>query len=159
MIAAALAVVLAQAASTAEPLDNISDHVRFNIRYQVRSGTAAAIVSVTSADAKTAKLHVDEALQGALPADLEVPARPFYLPDLKPGTQLLVFFHGHPGAWAATGQYELVIDGKIREYDSQSYLARTRWEIAKAPKPVSAPAAPAHASLSTVAAKSTTAAF
>ena len=158
MIAAALAIVLAQSADPAEPLDNISDHVRYNIHYQVRSGTAAAIVTVTSADAKTAKLHVDDALEGALPADIEVASKPFYLPDLKPGTQLLVFFRGHPGAWAATGQYELVIDGKIREYDSQSYLARTRWEISRAPKPVSAPAAQQHASVHTVA-KSTTVAF
>jgi hypothetical protein len=127
MISVTLALLLSQA----EPQERISDHVQMNIRHAASGTTAAAIVTVTGADAKTADLHVDEVVNGELPADVKVPAKSFIKCDLNPGTQLLVFFRGKDAALQATGQYELVIDGKIREYPTQVYVDWTRYEIAK----------------------------
>jgi hypothetical protein len=149
-----LAVALTQAGPLAEPDDHISDHVITNIRFAVQSATSAAVVTVTSSDGKRARLHVDEVVLGTLPDDVEVSARAFAAPDVAPGTRLLVFFRGKDKALAPTGHYELVAGEKIREYVTEVYVARTRFEAAKlraaaakpAPAAPEAPAAPVHAS-------------
>ena len=124
----ALAVVLSQAVP--EPEDGMNDHTKMNIRNAVRSGTSGASVTVISADDKIARLRIDEVVQGTLPADteVEVPVRGFVKCDLTKGTELLVFFRGKPGALVASGQYELIYEGKIRQYDRAVYLTRTRFE-------------------------------
>lgn len=129
MLTVAMAVFLAQA--DAEPKDEISDHVRWNIHIAVRSGDTAALVTVASAAAQAVKLHVDQQVLGELPEELTVAPRTFAKPDLEPGTQLLVFFRNKQ----PTGHYELVNEGKIREYPVDVYLARTRWELSQAVKP------------------------
>jgi hypothetical protein len=143
----ALAVLLSQAASdpVSQPEERLSDHVIINIKRSLSTATAAAAVTVTGFDEKTAQLHVDEAVVGTIAEDLKVPAKAFSKRDLQPGTQLLVFFRGKEGAPAPTGQYELISDGKIREYTKDLYLNWTKYEQTKLPKPKAQakPAAPA----------------
>ena len=152
----ALAVVLSQAVP--EPEDGMNDHTKVNIRNAVRSGTSGAAVTVISADDKIARLRIDEVVQGTLPPDteVEVPAKGFVKCDLTQGTELLVFFRGKPGALVASGQYELIYEGKIRQYDRAVYLTRTRFEASQvrpavkvAAPATAAPATPPHASLAT----------
>jgi hypothetical protein len=145
MVAAALA--LAVVVSQAGPDDQISEHVLWNIRKAVRSSTYAALVTVVSSDAQRVKLHVAETVVGALPDELDVPARPFMKQDAAPGTTLLVFFRRTGDGLTPTGQYELVIEGKIREYATDTYLTRTRYESLHLPraKPARKPATPAPA--------------
>lgn len=144
----AVAVLVAQTA-VAQPQEPVSEHVRSNMRRAASGATAAALVTVSAADAKTAQLHVDQVVLGDLPAEVSVPANAFIKRDLEPGTQLLVFFRGSQRL-TATGQYEIVIDGKIREYPSELYLEWTQFEASKLPaakaRPAISVAAPAGAS-------------
>jgi hypothetical protein len=128
MLTLAIAVLVAQA--DAEPKDEISDHIRWNIKVAARSGDSAAIVTIASATAQTVKLHVDQNVVGELPDELSVSTRTFAKPDLEGGTQLLVFFHNKQ----PTGHYELVTEGKIREYPVEVYLTRARWELSQVNK-------------------------
>jgi hypothetical protein len=129
MLTLAIAVLVAQA--DAEPKDEISDHIRWNIKVAARSGDSAAVVTIASATAQTVRLHVDQNVVGELPEEITVSTRTFAKPDLEGGTQLLIFFHNKQ----PTGHYELVSEGKIREYPVEVYLARARWELSLANKP------------------------
>jgi hypothetical protein len=92
-------------------------------------------VTVVSSDEKSAQLRVDIPVTGALAEELTIKAKGFVKQDLAPGTQLLVFFNGKDTApKPVTSHYELVIDGKIREYNKELYLEWTRYEAGKLPK-------------------------
>lgn len=105
--------------------EQISSHVLINIKNQLRGATTSAVVTVVSAADGRVKLQVDQPVIGELPAELDVTAAAFNKRDVEPGTQLLVFFRA---SFVPTGHYELVWDGKIREYELQTYVERVKAE-------------------------------
>ena len=133
----ALAVVLSQSA----PEQQLSSHVLTNLRCSLTGSSSSAVVTVMGVAAGRVKLRVDLPVVGELPEELDVPAKTFIARDLQSGTQLLVFFRGKQ-APVPTGHYELVWDGKIREYPMELYLDRTRQEATKVAKPAPKPKAP-----------------
>ncbi len=113
--------------------DQISSHVLTNIKNQLRGATTSALVTVVSQADGRVKLQVDQAVIGDVPAELDVTAAGFNQRDVEPGTKLLVFFRA---SFVPTGHYELVWDGKIREYDVATYVDRVKAEAsARTAKP------------------------
>jgi hypothetical protein len=123
----------------------VPSQIEINIAVSVNSATAAGTVTVVSVAGSNVKLKVDESVIASLPSELEIPTAGIYPGDLEPGTKLLMFFREKgPGRWIASGHYELIKDGKIRDVPADVYISLTRNRAEKAlthRKPVVAPKA------------------
>ncbi len=118
-----LAVLTFSSAAAADPLPR---HIVWNIQHMVRYAEAVAIVTVDAAKPERVVLDLARQVVGQQPQEVEIPSAGFDERDLVPGTQLLVALrHAPDGSWVSAGRYELVAEGKVREYPLEQWLAQT----------------------------------
>lgn len=133
-----------EAFASAPANGTLPPHIRRQIRRVVSANDALAVVTVQERlDQETLSIRVDRSVVGkGLPKSLEIASEGLAAEDLQPGaTLLLPFRHSEDGWEVAPRWYELIEDGKIREYPAKRFLRAMKKEAVKAKAKKAAPVA------------------
>jgi hypothetical protein len=133
-ILSAVAAFTFSSTARADTPEDIPEHVVRNIRLSVQPAEAIVVATVKAPPTKgLVSFRVDQTVMGSVPSELALTLDNFYAPELEPGTQMLVSVRRFKGTdrWMCTGRYEVIHEGRVREYSLDSYLAVMSEQIAK----------------------------
>ncbi len=130
LLACLCALAFTPAVALAGP-DGLPPHMLREIERLVSTADALAIVTVGPAAANGERaLKIERTLLGQLPASVSAPTKGIAAEDLQDGATLLLPFKRANDTFAPNpSRYELVSEGRIREYPLDVFLGAVEQEL------------------------------